>query len=217
MDRLACSTPAQNLHRTSPQHGQRRRCPGRLPVMFTTWVENFEAEAARRKRTGDPDWAVGARLHPDVVKSVQRFQVGESGDGANLIAKAGGGTYGEAVRLFVAEEQNHARLLEHLLRAAGQPTISAHWTDAVFVRLRRALGLRLELMVLLIAETGGAAVLPGVAGRQPGPAHRRRRGPHSAGRGAARSVPPGPARPGSPARTSVLVAAVRRGRGDGRA
>ena len=121
--------------------------------MFTTWVENFEAEAARRKQVGDPDWTVGARLHPDVVKSVQRFQVGESGDGANLISKAGGGAYGAAVRLFVAEEQNHARMLEHLLRAAGQPTISSHWTDAVFVRLRRALGLRLELMVLLIAET----------------------------------------------------------------
>ncbi|WP_439658538.1 ferritin-like domain-containing protein [Lentzea sp. HUAS TT2] len=121
--------------------------------MFTTWVESFEAEAARRERIGDPDWAVGARLHPDVVKSVQRFQVGESGDGANLIAKAGGGAYGAAVRLFVAEEQNHARMLEHLLRAAGQPTISSHWTDAVFVRLRRALGLRLELMMLLIAET----------------------------------------------------------------
>ena len=121
--------------------------------MFTTWVENFEAEAARRKQVGDPDWTVGARLHPDVVKSVQRFQVGESGDGANLIAKAGGGAYGAAVRLFVAEEQNHARMLEHLLRAADQPTISSHWTDAVFVRLRRALGLRLELMVLLIAET----------------------------------------------------------------
>lgn len=42
---------------------------------------------------------------------------------------------------------------EHLLRAAGQPTISSHWADAVFVGLRRALGLRLELMVLLIAET----------------------------------------------------------------
>jgi hypothetical protein len=129
------------------------RRPGRLPVMFTTWVENFETEAAHRTRTGDPDWTVGARLHPDVIKSVQRFQVGESGDGANLIAKAGGGTYGAAVRLFVAEEQNHARMLEHLLRAADQPTISSHWTDAVFVRLRRALGLRLELMVLLIAET----------------------------------------------------------------
>ncbi|TWP49095.1 ferritin-like domain-containing protein [Lentzea tibetensis] len=120
--------------------------------MFTTWVEDFEAEAARRAELGDPEWTVGARMHPAVVSSVQRFQVGEAGDGANLIAKSGTGAYGGAVRLFVAEEQNHARLLENLLRAAGRPTIGGHWTDAVFVRLRRALGLRLELMVLLIAE-----------------------------------------------------------------
>jgi hypothetical protein len=86
---------------------------------------------------------------------VQRFQVGEAGDGANLIAKAeaaGDGDYTAAVRLFVAEEQNHARLLDLLLSAAGGSTISGHWSDWVFVRLRRALGLRLELMVLMVAE-----------------------------------------------------------------
>jgi hypothetical protein len=88
-----------------------------------------------------------------VVASVQRFQVGEAGDGANLIAKASGEQgYAVAVRMFVAEEQNHARMLALLLDSAGARTIDSHWSDVVFVRLRRALGLRLELMVLLIAE-----------------------------------------------------------------
>jgi hypothetical protein len=94
-------------------------------------------------------------MHPAVVRSVQRFQVGESGDGANLLAKgraAGPAGYPEAARLFVAEENDHARLLAALLAAAGAPTITSHWSDALFVRLRRALGLRLELMVLMIAE-----------------------------------------------------------------
>ena len=119
---------------------------------FHDWVEDFQDEAARRLARGEPDWRRGARLDPAVVRSVQRFQVGESGDGANLIAKAGDGDYGTAVQLFVAEEQNHARLLAHLLAAAGADTIGGHWSDAVFVRLRRALGLRLELLVLLVAE-----------------------------------------------------------------
>ncbi|WP_306361703.1 ferritin-like domain-containing protein [Nocardia sp. CC227C] len=94
-------------------------------------------------------------MDPVVVRSVQRFQVGESGDGANLIAKAeqaGDRDYAAAARLFVAEERNHARLLGLLLKSAGQDTIAAHWSDAVFVRLRRAMGLRLELMVLMVAE-----------------------------------------------------------------
>lgn len=89
------------------------------------------------------------------MRSVQRFQVGESGDGANLLAKAGAAGpagYPEAARLFVAEENDHARLLAALLAAAGAPTIRSHWSDTLFVRLRRALGLRLELMVLMIAE-----------------------------------------------------------------
>ncbi|MBN6041603.1 ferritin-like domain-containing protein [Amycolatopsis sp. 195334CR] len=122
---------------------------------FTGWVEHFEAEARRREHQGDPQWTDGAELPAAVVRSVQRFQVGEAGDGANLIAKAeaaGDEVYAQAVRMFVDEERNHARLLENLLGAANAKTIGGHWTDAVFVRLRRALGLRLELMVLMIAE-----------------------------------------------------------------
>jgi hypothetical protein len=120
---------------------------------FRQSVVEFRAEAQRRAEIGDPEWTVGARVHPAVVKSVQRFQVGEAGDGANLIAKAAGeGDYSAAVRLFVAEEQNHARMLALLLEAANAPTIARHWSDVVFVRLRRALGLRLELLVLMVAE-----------------------------------------------------------------
>jgi len=122
-------------------------------MTYEHWLRDFETEAERRRQREDPPWARGARLDPAIARSIQRFQVGEAGDGANLIAKAGGDDgYLAAVKLFVAEEQNHARMLEELLRAAGVPTIAHHWSDTVFVRLRRALGLRLELMVLLIAE-----------------------------------------------------------------
>ncbi|MFF4310930.1 ferritin-like domain-containing protein [Streptomyces sp. NPDC001507] len=122
---------------------------------FAKWTVRFEDERARRRAQGDPDWGRGATLHPAVWASIQRFQVGEDGDGANLIGKAdqaGDADYGEAVRLFVAEEQNHARLLARLLAAGGVPTLAGHWSDAVFVRLRRLTGLRMELLVLMIAE-----------------------------------------------------------------
>ena len=132
----------------------RPRSPGIIGVMtHRHWLEDFETEAGRRRSREDPPWARGARLDPDVARSIQRFQVGEAGDGANLVAKAGDdAVYLAAVKLFVAEEQNHARMLAELLRAAGVPTIASHWSDTAFVRLRRALGLRLEVMVLLIAE-----------------------------------------------------------------
>ncbi len=122
---------------------------------FTAWLRDFEGAALLRRTWGDPDWSGGARLEPALVRSLQRFQVGEDGDGARLVDKArraGDPVYEEAVRLFVAEECEHARLLGRLLEAAGAATISGHWTDAAFVRLRRLLGLRTELMVLMLAE-----------------------------------------------------------------
>ncbi|GGL92553.1 hypothetical protein GCM10010129_40320 [Streptomyces fumigatiscleroticus] len=122
---------------------------------FAKWTRRFEDERERRQAQGDPDWERGAALHPAVWASIQRFQVGEDGDGANLVGKAdqaGDADYAQAVRLFVAEEQNHARLLERLLATGGVPTLTGHWTDTVFVRLRRLMGLRMELLVLMIAE-----------------------------------------------------------------
>ncbi|CAL9479310.1 hypothetical protein SUDANB106_03027 [Streptomyces sp. enrichment culture] len=122
---------------------------------FAEWVRRFEDERERRRVQGDPDWERGAALHPAVRASVQRFQVGEDGDGSNLIAKAdraGDPDYARAVRLFVTEEQNHARLLAHLLAASGAPVLNGHWSDRAFVRLRRLMGLRVELLVLMVAE-----------------------------------------------------------------
>ncbi|MEV4759612.1 ferritin-like domain-containing protein [Micromonospora sp. NPDC049559] len=122
---------------------------------FAYWVRRFEDAAAERSRTPEPAWGTGGPLPEALVASLQRFQTGEDGDGASLIAKsarAGDAHYLAAVRMFVAEEQRHARLLERVLAEAGAPTIAGHWTDTVFVLVRRALGLRLELMTLMLAE-----------------------------------------------------------------
>jgi hypothetical protein len=66
-------------------------------------------------------------------------------------SRGGNEGYAAAVRVFIAEEQNHARLLAALVVAANAPAITSHRSDAGFVRLRRALGVRLELMVLFVA------------------------------------------------------------------
>lgn len=125
------------------------------PSRYADWIGDFLAARERCAVLGDPDWSRGARLPMALIRSVQRFQVGEDGDGAELTAKAGRAGdpgYAEAVALFIAEEQNHARMLALLLSAAGADTLAGHWSDAVFVRLRRLLGLRLELLVLMVAE-----------------------------------------------------------------
>ncbi|THA75739.1 ferritin-like domain-containing protein [Streptomyces sp. A0592] len=122
---------------------------------YGAWVREFESERERRAVVGDPDWGKGAQLTAELVRSIQKFQVGEDGDGSALCGKAdlaGDPVYSEAVRLFIAEEQNHARMLGLLLEAGGAGTLDGHWSDAAFVRVRRLLGLRVELLVLMVAE-----------------------------------------------------------------
>jgi hypothetical protein len=149
---------------------------------MTTYADHVEEfEKHERLRAGIVErWSPVDPLPAALVRSIQVFQAGEDGDGASLLAKsaaAGEADYLAAVRLFVAEEQNHARLLRNVLACAGESTIGGHWTDRVFVGVRRALGLRLELMTLMLAEVvalryyralrdgTGNALLTGVAGR----------------------------------------------------
>jgi rubrerythrin len=84
------------------------------------------------------------------------FQLGESGDGTHLLEAAGlsmaGDEYLGALTRFVAEEQEHARMLAAVLEALAGPLLSHHWSDRLFVLARRARSLVTEVLVLLIAE-----------------------------------------------------------------
>ncbi|MGZ9928371.1 ferritin-like domain-containing protein [Streptomyces sp. NC-S4] len=122
---------------------------------FAAWTRHFEAERDRRAAGPEPRWESGASLPPALRTSIQRFQAGEGGDSTALFAKAdaaGDPEYSAALRLFVAEEQNHARLLALLLEAGGATTRPGHWSDTAFARLRRLPGLRAELLLLMVAE-----------------------------------------------------------------
>jgi len=91
-----------------------------------------------------------------VARSLQRFELGEGGDGARLLAKAvqaGDPVYTAALKLFVVEEQKHSALFLRSLEYLSCPPLGAHWSDRAFVALRRALGLRTELMLFLVAES----------------------------------------------------------------
>lgn len=74
-----------------------------------------------------------------------------------------------AIRLFVAEEQQHAALLLRLLGYLGGTPMRRHWSDAIFVRLRRLMGLRTELMVLSVAEVVALSYYGGLAAAAPDP------------------------------------------------
>jgi hypothetical protein len=60
-----------------------------------------------------------------------------------------------AIELYVREEGRHAVELARLLGALGGRPISAHWSNTLFSRCRRALGLRTKLVIMAVAEVVG--------------------------------------------------------------
>ena len=84
-----------------------------------------------------------ALVHEDTLalaRSLAVFQIGESGSGEHLFAAAEAADvdddYMAALRAFVREEQEHARLLAVVLDAMDHPLRTSHWSDRVFVRIR---------------------------------------------------------------------------------
>lgn len=127
---------------------------------YAHWLEHFRSNARRHELLDRQwNWSASAQLTPAgraaFVHSLQRFEVGENGAGARLLARAeraGDATYLDCLRLFVAEEQRHSALFGRMLDRFGAEHLRAHWSDAAFTLLRRALGLRTELVLFLIAE-----------------------------------------------------------------
>lgn len=120
------------------------------------WLNYFKENARQRLPI---NWERGItaeqHLREPLIRSLQRFQVGEQGDGKHLrgaAAKTQDLAYQAAIDLFIQEEQEHSRLLARVIQGLGGNLLQHHWSDTCFVFLRRLLGLHLELLVLLVAE-----------------------------------------------------------------
>jgi hypothetical protein len=127
------------------------------------WLEHFQQNAINRN---DPQWDVPSPLCRQsrqlLARSLSHFQLGESGEGGFLLRQAREQfpddiVYPQALALFVAEEKEHARLLANLVERFGGTLIRRHWTHSLFRLARRALGVRFEIQVLVIAELVGTA------------------------------------------------------------
>jgi hypothetical protein len=142
---------------------------------FGGWIDHFEQNVAVHAQADaaidfDAECRLSEEVRRPLIASVRRFQLGESGDGEQLLRKAalaGDNEYLGAAKLFVAEEQQHAALLLRLLGYLGAEPMTRHWSDAVFVRLRRLMGLRTELMVLTVAEVVALSYYGGLATAAP--------------------------------------------------
>ena len=128
----------------------------RSPFHARDWLHYFQGNMLHRLSIPwEEEIFVTPELRRPLLRSLQRFQVGEQGEGLHLI-KAATRThdpdYQAAITLFIKEEQEHSRLLARAIEGMGGNLLKHHWSNTCFVFLRRLLGLRLELLVLLVAE-----------------------------------------------------------------
>jgi hypothetical protein len=126
----------------------------------TQWRDYFE----RNVRSLAPaPWEIGPELSDeerrDIRASVQGFQLGESSEGRHLYGCArahaeatGDPDYAHAAKLFIQEEQRHARELGRFMDLNGIPRIGHSWPDAVFRFLRHRADLEVSIAVLVTAE-----------------------------------------------------------------
>ena len=125
------------------------------------WKSYFEENAHSLL---DVPWEVGGDLRPEesaaIRASLRAFQAGEISEGQHLYryakehaAKTGDDSYVAAIRLFIAEEQRHARDLARFLKLNDIALVRTTFTDFVFRRLRHLFrGLEVSVAVLVTAE-----------------------------------------------------------------
>jgi hypothetical protein len=125
------------------------------------WRRYFEENA---RSLLDIPWHLGPELTPDetaaIAQSLKEFQAGESSEGKYLLRYAqeysectGDQEYVPAIRLFIGEEQRHARDLARFLALNDIPLVPTTFTDRVFRRLRHLFGgLEISVAVLITAE-----------------------------------------------------------------
>lgn len=113
--------------------------------MYTSkyWINHFKANALEQR----VNWDLGPSLTENetttILKSLQAWQLGETSEGAHLIAastkyanKIGDPHYVDAVKLFIKEEQKHGNNLGRYLDLISQPRIKKDWGDSLFRKVR---------------------------------------------------------------------------------
>jgi hypothetical protein len=125
------------------------------------WTRHFRAN---QHRFTEPDLPPGGCHLPATTvvplrESLAVFQLGESGGGTRLMKyvrlvvsadRLAG--YEEAVGLFIAEEQYHARLLAKAVRYLGGACLEKQWSNSIFRWLRNHFGVEFNIQILLTAE-----------------------------------------------------------------
>ncbi|HXV97842.1 MAG TPA: ferritin-like domain-containing protein, partial [Anaerolineae bacterium] len=115
-----------------------------VPKTTQEWLDYYTANANSQLPI---PWERGAQITPaeanKIAHSLQAWQLGETSDGAHLLAaaqkyacKMNDPKFTEVVRLFISEEQRHGGNLGRFLDLADIPHIRKNWGDTSFRAIR---------------------------------------------------------------------------------
>lgn len=127
---------------------------------FTFWINHFQNNKLAALHMDAVDQTqLTTEEYNTIYQSIQQFQIGESSEGKYLMKAANEylkdksyNGYAEALKLFIQEEQRHARYLAYFMKVEDIPVIKKHWIDQIFRKLRRLASLKQSITVLLAAE-----------------------------------------------------------------
>ncbi len=120
------------------------------------WRADFEVHANQHaEATTSGMWVLAPVVERALRRSLPVFQLGETGAGFHLLNSARGVVSDDlvcALRLFVLEEQEHARLHALICTSLDIAMLDEHWSNRVFRSARRIRGFRAEMLLMAIAE-----------------------------------------------------------------
>lgn len=138
------------------------------------WRTHFEQQAARPLPI--IDGASGTcpnQWREALTRSLAIFQLGEAGEGRiaqeidACMLPTIDADYRAALKLFVNEEHRHAQILARMVLELKGRLLENTWSERLFQHARRLMGIRMKLLVLLVAEVIGIAFYGAIVTRLP--------------------------------------------------
>lgn len=131
------------------------------------WRSDFEVHAGQHAEvTTTGMWVLAPVVDEALRTSLPAFQLGEIGTGRHLLDSACGlvsEDHLQALRLFIIESQEHARLLALVCGALDIEMIDEHWSERIFRMTRHRRGARFELLAIIIAQLISAEIYSTIA------------------------------------------------------
>ena len=131
------------------------------------WRADFEVHADQHANvTTSGMWVLAPVVEKALGTALPIFQLGEIGTGRHLLDTAVGVTsedHLQALRFFIIECQEHARVLALICSELDIPMLEEHWTERLFRKTRYLRGFRTEMLAVVIGGMISAQVYKTIA------------------------------------------------------